>query len=248
MNLPNFLSGDLSEHANELRVALIPEDVEDGAVLRVCIEYILGCQVVLFSSPQELESTLTNGAEFDLLIIFWQSTSEKQFSQMLAIGELAKASMLFLARTNDLQKLQGISAISPRTGSTDFLLAPFELGELRLRLSLMATRIFVVRGDQDLILKDYHFRVKSRTVSYQGKFLHLRPQEFRLALEFFRNAGRVLTREWLMQTMWQENPAPRTLDVHISNLRRKLKLYPKNSFSLRSVYGHGYQLIEGETT
>ncbi|WP_369631551.1 MULTISPECIES: response regulator transcription factor [unclassified Variovorax] len=248
MNRANASCDDVEEKIQALRVALIVEGVEDSEVLRNCVEFIVGCRVVSFDALQALESGLHSGEKFDLLLISLRNASDSYLSQVRAIRDLTCASAIFLLHNSDLWKLQGISADYLGLSFTDFLLAPFELRELRLRLGMMARRIASAQSDQDLILQDYHFRVRSRTVLYQGSLVHLSPQEFKLAFELFRNMGRVLTRDWLLRTIWAHDSAPRTVDVCASNLRKKLKLHPGNSFTLRSVYGHGYQLAGGEVS
>lgn len=65
-----------------------------------------------------------------------------------------------------------------------------------------------------------------------------------MALHFLQNVNRLLTREHLIQTIWGLRPdvETRTIDVHVSALRRKLNLRPESGWRLVSVYGRGYRL------
>ena len=72
----------------------------------------------------------------------------------------------------------------------------------------------------------------------------LAPKEFELALLFFRNQGRLMSRDVLAECVWnREIPATsRTLDTHLSNIRQKLQLRPENGVRLTSSYALGYRL------
>ncbi|CFN14555.1 two-component response regulator [Bordetella pertussis] len=70
------------------------------------------------------------------------------------------------------------------------------------------------------------------------------PKEFELAQLFFRNVGRLISRDVLAESVWnREIPATsRTLDTHLSNIRQKLQLRPQNRVRLSSSYALGYRL------
>ena len=76
------------------------------------------------------------------------------------------------------------------------------------------------------------------------EFMLKQTREADLALHFFRNPGRLLTRDHLIQVVWSLTPMidTRTVDVHVSTLRRKLGLTPEFGWRLVSIYGLGYRL------
>jgi DNA-binding response OmpR family regulator len=66
------------------------------------------------------------------------------------------------------------------------------------------------------------------------------------ALQLFRNVGRVLSREWLLDALWANRrslESQRTVDVCATKVRKKLSLSNENGFVLRAIYGQGYQLV-----
>jgi two-component system alkaline phosphatase synthesis response regulator PhoP len=77
-----------------------------------------------------------------------------------------------------------------------------------------------------------------------GAPVQLTRQEFLLLRLLMTNAGRVLTREFLLNTLWQGRAThdPRTLDVHVSRLRRKLGLHSGHNY-IQTLIGVGYQFI-----
>ena len=90
------------------------------------------------------------------------------------------------------------------------------------------------------------FRVDpaARAISLDDVAISLAPKEFELALLFFRNVGRLMSRDVLAECVWnREIPATsRTLDTHLSNIRQKLQLRPQHGVRLTSSYALGYRL------
>ena len=72
----------------------------------------------------------------------------------------------------------------------------------------------------------------------------LTQKEFELALFLFRNAGRLMSRSYLLENVWGHSAElnTRTLDTHISRLRKKLQLGEGSGWRLASAYRHGYRL------
>ena len=81
-------------------------------------------------------------------------------------------------------------------------------------------------------------------ITRDGQHVELTEKEFKLASMVFNNIGRLLSREHLLEAVWGVGPglATRTVDTHISRLRRKLALVPENGWRLKAVYHHGYRL------
>ena len=83
-----------------------------------------------------------------------------------------------------------------------------------------------------------------RQVSLDGRVVSMTERETDLALHFFQNIGRLLTRDHLIKVVWalSADVDTRTIDVHVSALRRKIGITPEVGWRLVSVYGHGYRL------
>ncbi|MDQ0086128.1 DNA-binding response OmpR family regulator [Variovorax boronicumulans] len=88
--------------------------------------------------------------------------------------------------------------------------------------------------------KGYRFKLDQDSVEFADTPIRLRPREFDLAVAFFRNVDRLLTREWLAENAWGEDamPTSRMVDVSVSGLRQKLGLQTR----LLAIWGQGYQL------
>ena len=81
-------------------------------------------------------------------------------------------------------------------------------------------------------------------ISLRGKAVELTSKEFDLAAYMFANAGRLVKRGVLLERVWgrSQTITTRTVDAHISRIRKKLEIDETNGWRLISVYQHGYRL------
>jgi DNA-binding response OmpR family regulator len=102
------------------------------------------------------------------------------------------------------------------------------------------------QGEQaeDEDAQPYRIEVPKRRVSLNGREILLTEREFDLALFLFRRRGRVVSRDALLEGVWniRGDVATRTVDTHVSRLRKKLELGGENGWRLNAVYQHGYRL------
>ncbi|WP_256082014.1 response regulator [Massilia sp. YIM B04103] len=122
------------------------------------------------------------------------------------------------------------------SGADDYLVKPFALAELQSRIRALARRSYGANSDS-LTLRGLHINLSSHRVTIEGKDLDLSRSEYVLLTALARRCDRVLTRSTLEQELHQAGSASdsNVLDVHISNLRRKL-----GSGFIRTVRGIGY--------
>jgi len=94
-----------------------------------------------------------------------------------------------------------------------------------------------------LDFRNFTLDMVSRKLFVSGKYIYLRNKEFCLLEYFIRNMGKVLTRTIILEDVWDRNILcpTNTVDVHISSLRRKIKLFENSDF-IRTVPCVGYIL------
>ncbi|MGI9262047.1 MAG: response regulator transcription factor [Woeseiaceae bacterium] len=132
-----------------------------------------------------------------------------------------------------------------REGADDYVVKPIRHAELLARLDAICRRTTGDRSANDGVETDPYAMDMSRKIALlDGKEISLTSREFDLAMFLFRNAGKVVSRGHILEAIWgieYENVSTRTVDTHISRLRKKMKINKDNGWHLTSVYQHGYR-------
>jgi two-component system response regulator CpxR len=147
--------------------------------------------------------------------------------------------LMLTARGRDVDRIIGLEL-----GADDYLPKPFNPDELlaRIRAILRRARQTTATLSERLIVDDVELDTRARTVRRGGELLELTTVEFDLLNLFLRAPGTVLTREQLSQDVLgrEFNPLDRSIDTHVSNLRRKLGPARQGLERIKSVRGAGY--------
>ena len=146
--------------------------------------------------------------------------------------------IMLTARDTTLDKVHSLDA-----GADDYLTKPFDVEELLARIRALLRRL---EGDEILRVADLQINTSTREVRRGEREIELTTREFEL-LEFMaRNARRVLSREFLLSRVWDEEFGLTTnlVDVYVGYLRRKVDA-PGEQKLIRTVRGAGYALREG---
>jgi DNA-binding response OmpR family regulator len=126
--------------------------------------------------------------------------------------------VVLTARDAEMDIVLGLNA-----GADDYIAKPFRLGELLARIGALLRRT-APPDDDEVVVGDLQLDPSSRHARRGGVEMELRPREFDLLLLLARNAGRVVPRERILAELWRDHwgGATKTLDMHISTLRRRL--------------------------
>ena len=141
--------------------------------------------------------------------------------------------LILTARETIEDRVKGLDS-----GADDYLTKPFDLDELCARLRALQRR-FAERAAPLLKHTDIVVDPASHTVYLKNNIVSMPRREFVLLQKLLENAGRVLSREYLSQTLygWGEEVDSNTLEVHIHNLRKKL-----GTKFIRTIRGVGYMI------
>ncbi len=146
--------------------------------------------------------------------------------------------VVLTARTAEFEVIVALDA-----GADDYLTKPFRLAELLARLRAHLRRRPVADEPRELVAGRLRVDVAARQAAFDGVALPLRPKEFDLLCLLVANAGRAVSRERLMDEVWDENwlGSTKTLDVHVSSVRRKLAERGESPDRIQTLRGHGYR-------
>ncbi len=131
-------------------------------------------------------------------------------------------------------------------GADDYVTKPFSVRELMLRISAILRRAPAEPPPPSNVVEAAGIRLDAERheVHVQGELLHLTALEFRLLAALLANAGKVLTRQSLLEDVWEMSPdlRTRTVDTHVKRLRERLG--PAGE-AIATVRGVGYSLRTG---
>jgi two-component system response regulator CpxR len=148
--------------------------------------------------------------------------------------------LILTARGEDVDRILGLEI-----GADDYLPKPFNPRELIARIRAILRRSARVEGSvAPLVVGDIRLEREAREVWLNDSPLNLTSVEFSLLEAFLQNAGRVVTRELLTETVLGRKLGPfdRVIDVHVSNVRKKLGP-AQNGERIKAIRGSGYLFV-----
>ncbi|WP_444984789.1 response regulator transcription factor [Halomonas mongoliensis] len=223
-----------------MHIAILEDDADQRDFLAACLRP-LGGVISDFASVAELQRAL-KGERFDLFIIDWRlpEVSGLAFIPQLRrqLGWEVPVLMITAARSEQ----DVVAALE--AGADDFLPKPLRPDELRARVQALPRRFLRQAVASIRTLGPYRVDGERRSVLLEEQPVALTDREYALASLFMDHAGELFSRGQLLELVWgiRGDVTTRTVDTHVSRLRRKLELDGRHGWRLRSVYQHGYRL------
>lgn len=179
---------------------------------------------------------------FDLLLIDESACDGglRRFVKRLFALASEDTALIFINCRNDEHQLADALAL----GADDFIRSGVGSREIAARVDAVLRRRQPLRYLPSLDHPPFFFDLATRRCRLGGHEITLTDKEFELAVFLFQNLGRIFSRGHLLDAIWrgQHSTSSRTVDTHISRLRRKLQLTDTRGFRLASTYGSGYRL------
>lgn len=215
--------------------------IEDDESIREMLRYYfhsVGYEVACFESGEEY---FEKGGErkpslFILDIMLPGMDGLEILRRIRTDARLEDTPVLMLtARTSEMDKVKGLE-----TGADDYVVKPFGIMELQARVKALLRRTGRPRAESVLTCGDLEIDPAAREVRKNGQPVELTYKEFELLRLLCAHRGMVLTRDDILQAVWDYDFAgeTRTVDMHIKTLRQKL-----GEGYIQTVRGVGYKMV-----
>ena len=182
------------------------------------------------------------GSDLDLVIldVMLPGRSGLEILEEIRAVKPALPVIMLTARAEVADKVAGLDA-----GATDYMTKPFSVEELLARVRAHL-RTPVQAETTRLRVADIELDMLRRTVNRDGSPVHLSAKEFDLLAYFMRHPGQVLSRQQILNGVWDYNHDPGTniVEVYVGYLRRKLALADR-PVPIQTVRSAGYRLVDG---
>lgn len=224
-----------------MNIGILEDDRDMAAWLRAALEQE-GHRCLIFPAANKLQKQ-DRRLRLDLLIVDWElpDSDGPSVLRWFREGYGWSIPVLFLtvrARATDV-------AAVLNQGADDYVTKPVDPRELLARVNALWRRYGAVDNENDRIeveefLIDYYHKRLLR----HGQEIKLTSKEFEVVAILLANLGRTIARQEILRRVWgyEGSLSTRTVDTHISRLRKKLELIPEKGWRLASVYRNGYRL------
>ncbi len=181
---------------------------------------------------------------FDLLILDWMVPDMpgievlKRFRE----SEHGYTPVLFVtARDREQDIVEALEA-----GADDYMTKPVRALELGARIKALGRRARDGRKADELPdTEPFEIDTSRETIKRDGSLVELTHREYELAVFLFQKAGSVVSRDHILEAIWGmhgQQLNTRTVDTHVSRLRKKLRIGEETGWKLTAIYQHGYRL------
>ena len=204
-----------------------------------------GHTVSVFNNGEDMVRAVGRDT-IDLFVLDWRvprMTGIEVLKHIRNVRGLKEPVLFLTSRTDEQDITEALNA-----GADDYCTKPVRAQEFLARIGALLRRTYPDRGNEGTTrsLLDYKFNKLDNSVAFADQHVVLSEKEFKLALFLFENHERAVSRERLLQEIWggAGDALSRSLDVHVSWLRKKLDLAATSqTLRLKPIYGFGYRLM-----
>ena len=222
-------------------IALLEDNPADARLIKLYIESS-GDACTVFTTGQALISEFRK-RNYALLIIDWELpdiTGDKVLHWVRDnVGH--DLPIIFITGRDSTEDIVAMLD----AGADDYMTKPVKLEEMLARIMALVRRSRQhIKTNNTAYIEPYSLDFNCHRITKAGVEIALTPKEFELARYLLENIGDLLPRTKLLEDIWGYGPEihTRTIDIHISRIRKKLELSEEYGWKLTSIYHKGYRL------
>ncbi|MBD3690097.1 response regulator transcription factor [Nanchangia anserum] len=220
--------------------------VEDDPAIAEPLSRALGREGYEVRSHGTGRGALNEASEADLIVLDLglPDMDGLEVAREVRKAELSVPILILTARTDEVDMVVGLDA-----GADDYVTKPFRLAELLARVRALLRRAGSdPYSEENTEAQDVRIDVGAHRAFHGGRELQLTAKEFDLLRILMRDAGSVVSRSTIMTEVWGSDPSgsTKTLDMHVSWLRRKLGDEAAHPRYITTVRGMGFRFETGQ--
>jgi len=224
-----------------VHIAILEDDVSLAEFISICLSSS-GHSCKIFITGQDFIDNIPT-TNYDLYIIDWELPDINGDIVLKWIRDNFGFHTPVLFSTRHDTETDVVKIL--QLGADDYIVKPLKPLVLMARINALLRRsALYAKKPKFISLNNIYIDMDARTVTLNKLPCNLTPKEFKLTSYLFQNLGTLISREELLHKIWNtsSNINTRTIDIHISRIRKKLKLDEAHGWDLHVVYQSGYRL------
>ena len=230
----------MHKRGSTLRISILEDDPDQLALLKRWLAedghdvhgYVAGREAMKHAGRES----------FDLFILDWQvpDVSGADVLMWLRTNVSRTVPVLFVTVRDSEQDI----VFALENGADDYMVKPARRQELLARVHALLRRAYPREEEKLLSFPPFDIDIARGEIRRSGEKIELTPKEFELTVVLFRNVGRLLSRGHLQEAVWGRSGdlITRTVDTHVSQVRKKLDLRVETGYRVVPIYNYGYRL------
>lgn len=223
-----------------MRIALADDDRDIRDQVSAVVQKA-GHVVDEFTNGLDMQKALQRDT-YDVVLLDWNMPGRTGFQVVEWASENVEFPPPIILLTSRQDKSDIVAGLE--AGAVDYIVKPESDEVIGARIEAAARRTSVKETRETAEFGPFLVNYSARSISRDGEAVTLTAKEYDLAVLFFENIDRPLSRSYLFSRVWGGNidVETRTIDMHISRLRSKLGLTPESGLVIRTVFGFGYRM------
>lgn len=223
-----------------IRIAYLEDDLEQAKMVTTWFEEF-EYQFEHFTQAQALLNRLKD-QNFDIALLDWELPEMSGLEAVKLIRNKFHQDLPILfcsMRDTEADVVQALEL-----GADDYMRKPLLRIELKARLQALLRRTKSAQVENMIEHGPYRFDLQNKKAYMSNESVEMTDKDFEVASCLFDNIGRILSRSFLLESVWgiSSDLHTRTVDVHVSRVRKALKISPESGFKIKTIYQHGYRL------